>query len=96
MAHGPSCSAACGIFPDQGSNPRPLPWQADSQPLPHQGSPSEPFSMKDSILGQILLPLIAKLNEWVRKIRLVREQQTVALLLFTDVLLSTNVFRDRK
>ena len=22
VAHGPSCSAACGIFPDQGSNPR--------------------------------------------------------------------------
>ena len=40
VAHGPSCSAACGIFPDQGSNPRPLHWQADSQPLRHQGSPS--------------------------------------------------------
>ena len=39
VAHGPSCSAACGIFPDQGSNPRPLHWQADSQPLRHQGSP---------------------------------------------------------
>ena len=39
VAHGPSCSAACGIFPDQGLNPRPLHWQADSQPLRHQGSP---------------------------------------------------------
>ena len=39
VAHGPSCSAACGIFPDQGSNPYPLHWQADSQPLCHQGSP---------------------------------------------------------
>ena len=38
--HGPSCSAACGIFPDQGSNPWPQHWQADSQPLCHQGSPS--------------------------------------------------------
>ena len=38
VAHGPSCSAACGIFPDQGSNPCPLHWQADSQPLCHQGS----------------------------------------------------------
>ena len=38
-AHGPSCSAACGIFPDQGSNPRPLHWLVDSQPLRHQGSP---------------------------------------------------------
>ena len=39
VAHGPSCSEACGIFPDQGSNPCPLHWQADSQPLHHQGSP---------------------------------------------------------
>ena len=39
VAHGPSHSAACGIFPDQGSNPCPLHWQADSQPLRHQGSP---------------------------------------------------------
>ena len=39
VAHGLSCSAACGILPDQGSNPRPLNWQADSQPLRHQGSP---------------------------------------------------------
>ena len=38
VAHRPSCSAACGIFPDQGSNPCPLHWQADSQPLCHQGS----------------------------------------------------------
>ena len=27
---GLSCSAACGIFPDKGSNPCPLFWQADS------------------------------------------------------------------
>ena len=39
VAHGPSCSAACGIFPDQGSNPCALHWQAVSQPLRHQGSP---------------------------------------------------------
>ena len=38
VAHGPSHSAACGIFPDQGSNPCLLHWQADSQPLRHQGS----------------------------------------------------------
>ena len=43
VAHGPSCSAECGIFPDQGSNPCPLHWQADSQPLRHQGSP--PFCL---------------------------------------------------
>ena len=39
VVHGLSCSAACGIFPDQGSNPCPLHWQADSQPLRRQGSP---------------------------------------------------------
>ena len=30
LAHGLSCSAACGVFPHQGSNPCPLHWQADS------------------------------------------------------------------
>ena len=45
VTHGPSCSTACGIFPDQGSNPRPLHWQADSQPLRHQGSPKLNFYM---------------------------------------------------
>ncbi|XP_067567497.1 DEP domain-containing mTOR-interacting protein isoform X4 [Pseudorca crassidens] len=39
MAHGPSRSAACGIFPDRGMNPCPLHRQADSQPVRHQGSP---------------------------------------------------------
>ena len=46
VAHGPSCSAACGILPDQGSNPCPLHWQADSQPLRHQGSPKDTFRQK--------------------------------------------------
>ena len=40
VAHRPSRSAACGILPDQGSNPCPLQRQADSQPLHHQGSPA--------------------------------------------------------
>ena len=48
VAHGPSCSAACGIFPDQGSNPSPLHWQADSQPLRHQGSPWNHFKLQKS------------------------------------------------
>ena len=30
VMHGLSCSTACGIFPDQGSNLCPLHWQADS------------------------------------------------------------------
>ena len=45
VAHGPSCSAACGIFPDQSSNPCPLHWQADSQPLRHQGNPHCVFDL---------------------------------------------------
>ena len=47
VAHGLSCSTACGIFPDQGSNPCPLHWQADSYPLCHQGSPSPFFLNED-------------------------------------------------
>ena len=51
VAHRPSCSAACGIFPDWGSNPCPLHWQADSQPLRHQGSPEISFLITLSTLG---------------------------------------------
>ena len=46
VARGPSCSVACGIFPDQGSNSCPLHWQADSQSLRHQGSPIFSFLRK--------------------------------------------------
>ena len=45
VAHGLSCYVACGIFPDQGSNPCPLHWQADSQSLCHQGSPLKHFQL---------------------------------------------------
>ena len=50
VAHGPSCSAACGLFPDQGSNPCALHQQADSQPLRHQGSP-ESSSLKEKFFS---------------------------------------------
>ena len=43
VASGGNCSAACGIFPDQGSNPCPLPWQADSYPLYHTQVPRIAF-----------------------------------------------------
>ena len=68
MAYGPSRSAACGIFPDQGSNPCPLHWQADSQPLRHQGSPRlsvfiPMFSGFYTALGLIRFsPLVPKYN----------------------------------
>ena len=54
VVHGPSCSVACGIFPDQGSNPCPLHWQADSQPLCHQGSPNVSFKACVSLFICIL------------------------------------------
>ena len=60
VAYGPSCSAACGIFPDQGSNPCLLHWQADSQPLHHEGIPESQFLT----LGKLYL---SRLN--VKKIR---------------------------
>ena len=50
VAHRPSCSVACGIVPDQGLNPCPLHWQADSQPLRHQGSPLPVFLLSKYIL----------------------------------------------
>ena len=53
-AHGPSCSAACGIFPDQGSNPCPLHWQADSQPLRHQGSPHLDFNGNHNLVNKVV------------------------------------------
>ena len=42
VAHGLSCSVACGIFPGQGSNLCLLHWQADSLPLSYWGSPRTP------------------------------------------------------
>ena len=45
VAHGPSRSTACGILPDQGSNPCPPHRQADPQPLRHQGSPPPVISV---------------------------------------------------
>ena len=64
VAHGPGCSTARGIFPDQGSNPCPLHWQADSQPLRHQGSPTSWFlasklSIEVSFFLMIRGPMLA-------------------------------------
>ena len=38
VAHGLSCSMACGILPDQGSNPCLQHWRVDSLTLSSQGS----------------------------------------------------------
>ena len=37
--HGLSCSAACGVFPDHGSDQSLLNFKVDPEPLDHQGSP---------------------------------------------------------
>ena len=50
VAHRLSCSAACGIFPDQESNRCLLYWQADSLPLNHEGSP--PFVINKHFVGR--------------------------------------------
>ena len=66
VAHGlswPSCSAACGILPDQGSNPCPPHWQADSQPLRHQGSPKSECLKKKKI--GCCLPKVMKICSYV-------------------------------
>ena len=48
VAHRLSCCAACGILLDQDLNLCPLHWQADSQPLRHQGIPQ--FSFLKAVL----------------------------------------------
>ena len=65
VAHGLSCSAACGILPDQGSNPCPLHWQADSQPLCHQGSPIIPILTDEKTEAQLLLKDLPKIKQLV-------------------------------
>ena len=57
VTHRLSCSAACGIFPDHGSNPCLLHWQANSLPLSHQETADNrffgPFYMKIILLQKI-------------------------------------------
>ena len=57
----PSCSAAWGIFPDQGLNPCILPWQVDSLSLIHCGKPCISFKHFFKIIvgciGPSFLPL---------------------------------------
>ena len=80
-AHGPSRSAACGILPDQGSNPCPLHWQADSQPLRHQGSPQHTFdrswraelSDKDLESNQLEMEPLLQMLPCVLEVKSLRE-----------------------
>ena len=47
VVHRLSCSKACGVVPDLGSNLCSLHWQADSLLLSHQGSPQQYFFKKN-------------------------------------------------
>ena len=64
VAQGPSCSAARGILPDQGSNSCPLHWQADSQPLHHQGSPASLFLYNVSV--ELPIARFATMCAWTK------------------------------
>ena len=87
VAHGPSCSAACGIFPDQGSNPCPLHQQADSQPLRHQGSPCYLFNVcgiygcVSSFLKLIIIFLVTLASGLSTLLILSKNQHLVSLTL---------------
>ena len=60
VAHRLSCSTACGIFPEQGSNLCALHWQADSNPLDYQENALTPFNSSWLYYGTVHLPHV----EW--------------------------------
>ena len=64
-AQGFSCTRACGIFLDQGSNLCPLEWQVDSQPLDHQGSPELEAALV------LCLPEAPEAQQYTRKFKFV-------------------------
>ena len=49
VVHGLSCCIACGIFPDQGSDPCLLHWQADSLHTEPPGKPSLCFQVTNTL-----------------------------------------------
>ena len=95
VAHGPSCSAACGILPDQGLNPCPLHWQADSQPLHHQGSPIlcisagsvviSPFSFLILLICVLSLFFLMSLAKGLSILFIFPKNQLLVLLIFAIV-----------
>ena len=52
-----SCPVACGMVPDQGSNPRLPHWQVDAYPLQHQGSSRNSIKKKKSWFTWIIFPV---------------------------------------
>ena len=55
VMHGLGCHQACGIFPDKGLSLCRLHWQADSQPLDYQESPTESSSSSATSTRSCLL-----------------------------------------
>ena len=49
-----SCSEACGVLPDQGSNLGPLRWRVGSYPLCHQGGPHTSL-LRKSFCEQVMM-----------------------------------------
>ena len=56
LEHRLSSPVVCGIVPDQGLNPCPMLWQADSFPLSHQGRPRLASFASES---KVLFPFFA-------------------------------------
>ena len=64
VAHGLSCSAACGIVSNQGSNPCPLHSQVASHPQYHQGSPPRISHFFFTALARASITLLRKSDRW--------------------------------
>ena len=74
VAHGPKCPVACGILVHRsGKNLCSLHWQADSQPLGHQGSPSLAFLLSVTPLTSFekSRPVVSALSPSLISVRLI-------------------------
>ena len=90
LVRGLSCSSACGIFPDQGSNLCLLHWQVDSSPLSHQGSPGLLFfkwawwflwewitkQSRQQIMAEWIRMLAGKWETWRKRMRWKNEKHS--------------------
>ena len=88
VVHGLSCPTACGIFPDQGSNPCPLHWQADgvlTTGLPGKSVPM--YSCLFTFLVHILLGCLLFLKDLLFLLSILKFQVTsLCLSLYSFVL----------
>ena len=66
VAHRLSCSVACGIFLDQGSNPRLPHWQAGSLSLTPEGRPQWDLKWLHGRQEIKLVKIMCSLNSWAK------------------------------